>query len=90
MRTVSKRALWLVPVPVVALAVVGMLTLFAATPTSAAAQHSVHGATPSAGHFTAPRQSHVRQGKNSTSTNWSGYATTGTTYSDVKGSTSSN
>jgi hypothetical protein len=86
MRTVSKRALWLVPVPVVALAVVGMLTLFAATPTSAAAQHSVHGATPSAGHFTAPRQSHVRQGKNSTSTNWSGYATTGTTYSDVKGS----
>jgi len=86
MRTVSKRALWLVPVPVVALAVVGVLALFAATPTSAGAMHAAHSAPQSAGHFTVPRQSHVRQGKNSTSTNWSGYATTGTTYSDVKGS----
>lgn len=83
MPTISKRVLWLVPVPVVALAVVGMLTLFAATPSSAIA---VHTSAQSATHFTAPRQSHVRQGKNSTSTNWSGYATTGTTYSDVKGS----
>lgn len=33
-----------------------------------------------------PIKNHVAHGRNSTSTNWSGYATTGTTYSDVKGS----
>jgi hypothetical protein len=82
MRTIFKRALWLVPIPVITLAVMGMLTLFAATPASAVAVHSAAQNTAhSTTHFTAPRL-----GKNSTSSNWSGYATTGTTYSDVKGS----
>jgi hypothetical protein len=84
MRKLSKRALWLVPIPVITLAVVGMVALFAATPASAVAAHSV--ATHSASHFSVPRLSHVRQGRNSTSSNWSGYATTGATYTDVKGS----
>ncbi|HEV8194016.1 MAG TPA: G1 family glutamic endopeptidase [Ktedonobacterales bacterium] len=87
MRTTFKRALWLIPIPVITLAVIGMLTLFAATPAPAVAVHStVQNTAHSMTHFTAPRQSHTRQGKNSTSSNWSGYATTGTTYSDVKGS----
>lgn len=37
-------------------------------------------------HQTRPVALHLHNGKNSTSTNWSGYANTGTTFTDVKGS----
>lgn len=79
MRSVLKRALWLVSVPVMALSFVAMF-MFSAAPPAAAAP-----AATNVSHFSTPRQSHTRQGRNSTSTNWSGYATTGTTYTDVKG-----
>ncbi len=80
MRSVLKRALWLVSIPLMALSFVAMF-MFAAAPPAAAAS-----AAQNVSHFSTPRQSHTRQGKNSTSTNWSGYATTGTTYTDVQGS----
>jgi Peptidase A4 family len=84
MRSVLKRALWLVSIPVMALSFMAMFMFAAAPPVAAAA--SPASAAHNVSHFTAPRQSHTRQGRNSTSSNWSGYATTGTTYSDVKGS----
>jgi hypothetical protein len=37
-------------------------------------------------HQSAPLALHLHHGKNSTSTNWSGYANTGATFTDVKGS----
>ncbi len=78
MRSVFKRALWLVSIPVMSLSFMAMF-MFASAPPAMAASASA------GAHFTAPRLSHVRQGRNSTSSNWSGYATTGTTYTDVKG-----
>ena len=37
-------------------------------------------------HQSVPLATHIHQGKNSTSSNWSGYANTGGTFTDVKGS----
>jgi hypothetical protein len=37
-------------------------------------------------HQSVPLAAHIHQGKNSTSSNWSGYANTGGTFTDVKGS----
>ncbi len=48
----------------------------------AAAAHPTTLANPFLSHHSNPR---LRDGKNSTSSNWSGYATTGTRYTDVKG-----
>lgn len=55
----------------------GAFTTPAAVDASAATTSSVH---------SAPIAGHVHNGVNSTSSNWSGYATTGTTYSSVAGS----
>jgi hypothetical protein len=77
MRKVVKFGLPLAPIPVVAaLAVVWTVGAGAARP--AAAQAAV-------GRHSAP-MIRVRDGRNSQSTNWSGYATTGGSYTDVKGS----
>jgi hypothetical protein len=81
MRKIRTLALYLAPIPLVASAVLAMF-VSGATPSRAAAH-------PAAAHalatHSAPRI-HVRDGRHSTSTNWSGYASTGTTYNDVKGS----
>lgn len=75
MRRVIRIGLYLAPLPVIAAVCVFALTLGAGATRSA----SAHGV----GRHTAPRI-HVA-GRDSQSTNWSGYATTGTTYSSVIG-----
>lgn len=77
MGKILRFGLWLAPIPVIAGTLVAAVALGDGAPRSAAAQAITH--------HTAPRI-HVRDGRFSTSTNWSGYATTGTTYTDVKGS----
>lgn len=59
-------------------ALMAALLFSAAQAAPAAAQPTTHSNT--------PRIHLHNRGRHSTSTNWSGYATTGTTYSDVKGS----
>jgi hypothetical protein len=56
-------------------ALLGLASIFTAPASASVKGHLIH----------APVQG-LRNGKNSTSTNWSGYANTGTTFSDVKGS----
>lgn len=68
----------LAPLPVITSALMAALLFSAVQAAPAAAQPATHSNTP---------RVHVHnRGRHSTSTNWSGYATTGTTYSDVKGS----
>jgi Peptidase A4 family len=78
MRRVLKLGLYLAPIPVIAVTVVAVLAPGVGAPHAAAAQisrpHSV------------PRIHLHDGGRNSTSTNWSGYANTGATFTDVKGS----
>ncbi len=82
MRKIRTLSLYLAPIPFVASAVLAMF-VSGATPSRAAAHPAA--ATHTLATHSAPRI-HVRDGRNSTSTNWSGYASTGTTYNDVKGS----
>ena len=82
MRKIRTLALYLAPIPLVASAVLAMF-ISGATPSRAAAHLAA--ATHTLATHSAPRI-HVRDGRHSTSTNWSGYASTGTTYNDVKGS----
>lgn len=71
---------WLAPLPIVAaLAVVAVAVLNLGFPSTAVA------AQPNSTHHTAPRI-HLADGRDSTSTNWSGYANTGAKFTDVKGS----
>lgn len=68
----------LAPLPIVASALIASLLFSPAHSASAAAQSVIHSSTP-----------HIHlhnKGRYSTSSNWSGYATTGATYADVKGS----
>lgn len=80
MRRVLKLGLYLAPIPVIAVTVVAVLAPGVGAPHAAAAQisrpHSV------------PRIHLHDGGRNSTSTNWSGYANTSTSvkFTDVKGS----
>ena len=53
--------------------------LFMGNGTPAAMAHA-------ATHQSVPLATHIHHGKNSTSSNWSGYANTGSTFTDVKGS----
>ena len=82
MRNVFKIGLSLAALPVMATVVA--TAIIVATPTiAAAAPAQITRIT----HHTAPRIHLSQHGKsNSTSSNWSGYATTGTTYSDVQAS----
>src|SRR5437879_336113 len=68
----------LVPLSIVTLALIAALLSGAAHPTPVAAQSSTHS--------NAPRFHLHNRGTHSTSSNWSGYATTGNTYYDVRGS----
>ncbi|HEV2461140.1 MAG TPA: G1 family glutamic endopeptidase [Ktedonobacterales bacterium] len=81
MRKVYRIGLSLVPIPLVAAALIAAIALGVGGPGSAAA----HAATQAPSHHTAPRI-RLHGGTNSNSTNWSGYANTGTTFTDVKGS----
>jgi hypothetical protein len=86
MRKVLKVGLFLAPIPLVATALIAALVLGIAAPRTAAA-HTLDPQVPalaSGDHHTAPRI-HLRDGRNSTSSNWSGYANTGGTFTDVKG-----
>lgn len=79
MRKLVKLSLSLALVPMLAAALCAAL-FFGVAPRSASAH-------PLARHHSTPFiHVHLRNHSNSTSTNWSGYATTGTTYSDVKAS----
>lgn len=92
MRSVLRHVIALSSVPLIAAAFLFAFTPGAGAPRSASASQGgqsagalsagVDGSTP---RHTAPR---IRDagGRDSTSSNWSGYATTGTTYTDVKGS----
>jgi hypothetical protein len=80
MRKSLKVGLYLIPLPVLAAALIAALVLTLGTPTKAAAASAVR-----ITHHTAPRIHLAQHGRNSTSTNWSGYATTGTKYTDVTG-----
>lgn len=77
MRKVYKIGLTLALIPIIAVGLVAAVTLGVSAPRSAAAQPLIH--------HSAPRI-HLHDGRNSQSTNWSGYANTGTTFTDVKGS----
>lgn len=79
MRNVLKPLACLAPIPVIATVLAATFALGAAHP-SAAAAHAIQ-------HHSAPAI-HMRAGRNSSSTNWSGYATTSGSgaYTDVKGS----
>ena len=79
MRKSLRVGLYLIPVPVIA-ALIAAVVLMLGAPTKVAAASST-GIT----HHTAPRIHLAQHGRNSTSTNWSGYATTGNKYTDVKG-----
>jgi len=82
MRNVFKQlGLSLVSLPV--MATVFTAAIIVATPATAmAAPTQMTRIT----HHTAPQITLSRHGKNSTSSNWSGYASTGTTYTDVQAS----
>src|SRR5258708_2111390 len=82
MRKARTLALYLAPIATVARPVLARF-VSGRTPSRAAAHPAA--ATHTLATHSAPRI-HVRDGRNSTSTNWSGYASTGTTYNDVKGS----
>lgn len=75
MRRVIRTLLYLAPLPLIAAVCVFALTLGVGAPHAASARGLAR--------HTAPRI-HVA-GRDSQSTNWSGYATTGTTYSSVGG-----
>src|SRR5215472_3469135 len=81
MRKSVKVGLYLLPLPILAAALLVALVLTLGKPTRAAAASAVR-----ITHHTAPRIHLATHGRNSTSTNWSGYATTGSRYTDVKGS----
>lgn len=68
----------LAPLPIVTSALIPML-LFSAAHATPAAAHPIS-------HRNMPRVHQHNRGTHSTSSDWSGYATTGDTYSDVKGS----
>jgi len=83
MRKVLKRSLYLAPLPIVAvLSSVLVLGVAAHPAVSGRGFQSSQGPT----HSSVPRIRLHNAGKNSTSTNWSGYAVTGSSYTDVKGS----
>ena len=78
MRTLIKLGRYLAPIPVIASLLLAAVVVGAVQPTTAPA-HSLTQHTA----LRAPLHSRVAR---SNSDNWSGYATTGATYSDVKGS----
>src|SRR5579884_1141637 len=80
MRTLRRLALYLAPIPVVAVLV--------AVVVGSAGAHAAPAArtAPAATHQSEPRLLLHNAGRNSTSTNWSGYANTGGRFTDVKGS----
>jgi hypothetical protein len=80
MRKSLKVGLYLLPLPILAAALLVALVLTLGAPSRAAAASGVR-----ITHHTAPRIHLATHGRNSTSTNWSGYATTGSKYTDVKG-----
>jgi hypothetical protein len=80
MRKTLKLGLYLIPLPVIAAAVIATIVLTLGTATKVSASSTMHST-----HHSAPRVRLAQHGRNSTSTNWSGYATTGSTYTDVKG-----
>jgi Peptidase A4 family len=80
MRKTLKVGLYLLPLPVIAAALIVAVVLTLSTPTRAAAASATH-----ITQHTAPRIHLAQYDRYSTSTNWSGYATTGTKYTDVKG-----
>lgn len=85
MHKIHRVGLFLVPLPVIAGALIAVIALGVFSPHSVAAAPHVAAAAPA---HSAPRI-HVRDGHggvNSTSTNWSGYATTGSRYTSVAGS----
>lgn len=81
MRKVLKFGLPLAPVAVIAAALAVIMTLGAGARPAVAAAHSALTVT----HHSAP-MIRLHDGRNSQSTNWSGYATSGGRYTDVKGS----
>jgi hypothetical protein len=86
MRKVRRLGLFLAPLPVIAIALVAVTVPSLFSPGSVAAAPHV-GMTSSPTAHSAPRI-HVHDGHgggNSTSTNWSGYATTGNRYTSVAG-----
>ena len=82
MRKPFKLALFLTPVPLV-VALSAVLVVGASAHAVAPARL---GRAPTVTHGSVPNAVLHNAGRNSTSTNWSGYATTGTTYTDVKAS----
>jgi hypothetical protein len=80
MRKTLKFGLYLIPLPVIAAALIAALVLTVETPTKVSAA-----STARITHHTAPRTHLAQHGRDSTSTNWSGYATTGSKDTDVKG-----
>ena len=80
MRKPFKLALFLAPIPTAA--IIAAVLVVGASAHSAVPTQLSHAVA----HGSAPRIVLHDAGRNSTSTNWSGYATTGTTYTDVKGS----
>lgn len=79
MRKLIKLGMTVAPIPIIASALIAALALAAGTPGAARAQALMH--------HSAPRihLNHV-DGRNSQSTNWSGYANTGAQFKTVKGS----
>lgn len=79
MRNVLKPLVCLAPIPVITTVLVATFALGAAHPSTATAHATQHRSAPII---------HMRAGRNSSSTNWSGYATTSgsSAYTDVKGS----
>src|SRR5262245_60422651 len=83
MHTVLTRVLYLAPVPIVTALVAVLMLGAAAHPAAAGRGVEARGGSR---HASVPRMLQQHAGKDSTSTNWSGYAVTGRTYTDVKGS----
>ena len=77
MRKSLKLGLALIPIPVIAVAIIATLVLTLGTANKVTAAPVTH--------HTAPRIRLAHHGSNSVSTNWSGYATTGSKYTDVQG-----
>lgn len=77
-----RKKLWiLAPTALVAGALVAALAVMLVGAHGASAEHAAF-----VSHHSSPVLRHSHNGRNSTSSNWSGYATTGTKYTDVKGS----
>ncbi|MEO7000979.1 MAG: G1 family glutamic endopeptidase, partial [Ktedonobacterales bacterium] len=76
-----KKLLILAPTTLLAGALVAALAVMLVGPHTASAEHAAF-----LTHHSVPAIHHSHNGKHSTSSNWSGYASTGTKYTDVKGS----